>query len=593
MDSNLYINHIMSFLLKKIIVPSDFHSQTESVKEMQRDDLSGLVDTLTDFAVETATVDFHIESENENLTKILKEWLFSLNKNYKGQIPMGIKALAKEYFKERWKYSSFAVLKIAKWENVGGIILPTQMYFADGGSIYSKDKNNSEENLQLINYDYYLGHELKPSNKLSGRAILDKTNGRWFDEYPTPYLIKRGVYHNWKIVESLKNKETEILEQVIPYMMLVKKGTEKLATENIKIYSDEELKAVKEQFQKVLDEQKIPNSASKTNFRATNFDEMIEHIIPDLLKIFDSKLFQQAERNILAGLGFIDVVQGISDTRRESVLNPKVFIEEVKTGVEDFKQILTQLIFLIIEKNKTHIKYVNSNFHISSSPIKGFMTDKFKERIRQLYDRGLLSIQTAVELIGEIEFKTEVYRREQEAKKGLEETMYPHITENKEDKGIDLPGDADDEDIPDDKKDSVEKKNFNNSKIELITAPYSTTKDLPTRVKNNMDVDLQRTFVTVFNNAFKQYKNDTRAFRVAWSVIRQIARKDKNGKWTKKRKRVNGKLQKIKLTQAMLERILDKEEKEAIEDALKLQELKNATAKSELLNKLLKSKGKK
>lgn len=608
MDTNLYINWVLGALMEKIVVPTDFHSQVDAIQEMQKDDVSGLVDTLTDFAVNTADVEFAIESQNENLNNILAEWLYTINKGYNGKVPIGIDALAKEYFKERWKYSSFPVLKIAKWEKVGNMLLPTQMFFVDGGSIYAKDIDETDANLDLINYEYYLGKDFNEKNKLDKNVIFSKSNGRWFDEYPVPYLIKRGVYHNWKIVQSLKDKEIKVLDQIIPFMTLIKKGSEALATNDVKTYTDKELETVKEQYQKMLDDmQSITSSIDERNkknpLRVTNFDEEVQHIIPELTNIFNKTLFEQAERNILAGLGFIDVVQGISDSRRESVLNPKAFIEEVNAGVEDFKQILRQLVLLIIEKNNTHIKYVNSKFDIHSSPVKGFMSDDFKSQLRLLWERGQLSNRTYCELVGELPYNTEIHRREKELKEGLEVLMYPHQTKNNEQyespeeqerRGEDVKEeDVNGEPIPRDKVDDPEKYDVGKKAftIELEIAPYKTITDLPKQIKATMDSDLQEVFMRVFNNAYKQYNGDeTRAFRVAWSVIRQIARKGKDGQWHRKSKRVNGKLEKVRLNEAMLEKILEKEEKDAIDDALKMQELKNSQAKSELINKLLKNK---
>jgi cation transport regulator ChaB len=571
---------------------------------MLKDDVSGIVDTLTDFAIDSATVEFSIESENSNLTNILQEWLYTLNSGYEGKVPIGIRELAKEYFKERWKGSSFAVLKIAKWDKIGDFMLPTQLFFVDGGSIWSQDKDDADDNLDLLNYNYFLGKG--EDNPLDSNVIFAKTNGRWFDEYPNPYLIKRGVYHNWKILQSLKDKELKILDEVIPYFMLIQKGTEGLATSGTRTYTDEELKQVKEQYQQLMDEVHSVETSEekrdrKTPVRATNFDEEIKHVIPDLETIFKPILFQQAERNILAGLGFIDIVQGISDSRRESVLNPKAFIEEVKSAVEDFKQILKQLILLIIEKNKTHIKFVNKKFYIMSSPVKAFMTDGFKEMIRSMYDRGLISKQSAVELGVEVEFRTEKHRRKKEVAEGLEEEMYPPIIKNQEGAGTDLPGtqekvtDTEEEEIPEEKRNEVEKQNYDvgnkeNKKKEieeLEIAPYNNIGDLPTQVKTNMDSDLQSVFVRVFNNAYKQYQSDTRAFRITWSVIRNIAKKGKDGKWHRKQKRENGKLAKVQLTRAMLEKVIEEEEKDTIDEVMKVQQLEITQRKNKLLNKLL------
>ena len=466
-DNGYFINYVLSMLLKKIIVPGDYHGQVKVVKEMLVDDMTGLVDCLTDFAVTNATVDYNVETDNSEFTIKLKNWLENINANY-GTVPRGIRALAKEYFKERWKSSSFPVLKVKEWVDTGSIIIPSKMFFVDGESIYAKDTDDSQIN-SINGYEYYLGQEQNAEKLDTKKCILTKPFGRWFDEYATPYLIKRGIYHNYQIIKSLKDKQTTILDQVIPYLLLIKKGTEGLATNNIKTYSDEELKAVIQQFQELMDTLKstdLTEKQIKSPIRATQFDEDIKHLIPDLSTIFNRDLFTVAEKNIIAGLGFIDVVEAVSTSRRESILNPKAFMEEVRNGVEDFKNdILHELIARIKEKNTAHPKYMKSDFYVTSSPIKGFMTDDFKELIRSLYDRGRISSQTAVEIIGEVDFKTEIYRREKEAKEGIDIIMYPPVKENREGQGADLPQDLgnppkkDEDEIPEDKK-GIEADNY-------------------------------------------------------------------------------------------------------------------------------------
>jgi len=588
LDGSTFINYALSFLLKKIIVPSDYKAQVEAVEEMQKDDLTGLVDSLTDFAVESATVDFSIETDNEKFTKTLKTWMERVNMDY-SQIPSGIKELSKQYFKERWKYSSFPILKIAEWGTIDGIVVPTKMFFVDGKSIVAHDIDEEDDNLKVTNYDYYLGAKKEAKYKLDKGCVYARPYSRWFDEYPVPYLIKRGVYHNWRIIQSLKNMQSKVIEQVIPYMMTIKKGTEVLAKENIKTYSDTELKSVIAEMQALVDNMKstdLGEKSTKAPIRATNFDEEIKHLIPDLSTIFAPKLFAQAERNILSGLGFIDVIQGISDTRRESILNPKGFVTEIKSGVDGFKGILKELVFLIQENNKRHPKYMKSTFYVSASPVNAFMTDQFKQEVRLLWKHGQLSDQTYCELVGEVEFQTEVHRRGKEAKEGIDEIMYPHLTDNREDKGIDLPGEEEDEDgnpKDKDKIDDPEKYNMSSkyncscpkcgtkkvapegkhcnkikcpkcgslmrranrpgtgrpdkspnakkAKVELEGSPYPTLQSLPPAVKK-LSKKKQRTFQKAWNRAY-YYKlaktgnkktAETYAFRVAWASIKSKKR---------------------------------------------------------------------
>jgi len=533
-ENGMFINYMLSTLLKRIIVPEDYHDQVQAIKGLLKDDVTGLIDSLTDFAVQSASVDYNIETGNENLNNILKNWLDKINIDYNGRIPLGIKSLASEYFKERWKASSFPVLRIAKWDTVkGGIIVPSRMFFLDGESITAKDKDEKNDNLTLFSYDYYLGDESKEANKLGKSEIFARPYGRWFDKYPTPYLIKRGIYHNYRIIKSLKENQSKILDQIIPYLLLIKKGTEGLATQNIKSYSNTELQQVVDDMKALMDDVKSTTAgdkAIKAPIRVTNFDEEMKHLIPDIKSMFDSGLFEQAERNILGGLGFVDIVQGISNTRRESVLNPKAFVEEVKSAVEDFKNhILIPLIYKIQEKNKVNRKYMSEEVIVTNSPVRGFMTEQFKQEIRLLWKHGQISNRTYCELVGETAYQTEIMRREKELKEGIDLTMYPHLTDNKEGTGIDIPGKETDKNGTPTNRDKIDNKDkFDVSKTkELEGAPYQKLSQLPDYIKK-LDKKTQKKWKKTFNKAYAYKLGQTGdhkqaeiyAFRVANSQIK-------------------------------------------------------------------------
>ncbi|GAG68711.1 unnamed protein product, partial [marine sediment metagenome] len=110
---------------------------------------------------------------------------------------------------------------------------------------------------------------------------------------------------------------------------------------------------------------------------------------------------------------------------------------------------------------------------------------------------------------------------------------------------------------------------------------------LPARVKKNLSPGLQRVFLRVFNQAYQTYKNDSRAFRIAWGVIKKIARQNKQGKWVRKAK--------AKITKAIIEKVLEKEqeeifaeeEKKVVGKALKMKKLEVVKKQAELLDKLL------
>lgn len=469
--NGILINTLFGILNKKITTPTDFHDQVDAVKTMLTNDVTGLIDSLSDFLVSSSNVNYQIQTESDKLDKTLKKWLsFNINKDYKGQVPRGINSLAEEYFKERWKSSSFPILKITKWDTIDGIKLPVKMFFVDGGSVYEKAQSSV---MKIGKYKYFLGKGRAPEERLEKGVIITKPFGRWFDRYPVPFLIKRGIYANYRLIDALKTKQSEILNQIIPYMLLLKKGTEGLALAELKgeggkIYSDPDLKKIVTDLKKTIKDS-FNSLKAESLTRVSQFDEELKHLIPELDGMFKPLLFAAAEKAVLGGFGFLDIAQAISSNRTESILNPTAFINEVNRGVKDFKnQILWELIYRVMEENKeVHKIYMNKEFEILASPVKGFTTDKFRTMIRSFYDRGIISRQTAVEMGVEVPFESEVLRIKNEKKRNLEKEQYPPITQNLEQHpdAETQPKDKKDKQIPEDKTNPIEKKNFNNAKV--------------------------------------------------------------------------------------------------------------------------------
>lgn len=550
--NGLFMNYLLSALYRKVIVPNDFHTQSIAVREIMRNDISGLVDSLTTFQVQSASVHYEIKTDNPNLNKILKEWLHSINIGYNGKLPSGINALATEYFKERWKGGSFPVLKIIEWDTLAGddsgFVVPMKMAFLDGGSIYSKRVSNDQNYVDIIGYDYYLGRKRDKEDKLDKNCIITKPSCRWYDEYPVPYLIKNGVYYNWKMIQSLKDKQAQVLDQILPYLLTVQKNTEQMAITKGVNYDDDKLKKVAGQMEEVIqrmnDFQFDGQRKSKTPIRVSQFDEKIEHLIPDLKTILADELFASFEKGILNGLGFVRVADPLSSLRKETVLNPKAFVEEVKTGIEDFKQILREIVILIQQQNDKKIKYVNADFRVMSSPVKGFMTDEFKQTMRSLYDRGLVSKKLTTEVIGETNYEHEVEERKHESKDGQDYFMYPPVIQNVEQVGLEYPGNppstpkgvkkakpAQDGVTTQDKISPVEKQNYKASILieGLLGSPYESIADLPDSVKETIKTPkARRTWLGAFNGAYNFYmgkfgdakKAETLAFKTAWARVK-------------------------------------------------------------------------
>lgn len=74
--------------------------------------------------------------------------------------------------------------------------------------------------------------------------------------------------------------------------------------------------------------------------------------------------------------------------------------------------------------------------------------------------------------------------------------------------------------------------------------PYQTRDDLPESVRYVLPEHAQDIFKEAFNNAIKEYQDPKKrrdksspeqiAFRVAWSAVEKVYRKNENGQWERK-----------------------------------------------------------
>jgi hypothetical protein len=276
--------------------------------------------------------------------------------------------------------------------------------------------------------------------------------------------MQRGIYQNLKLLEMIIGKGENFIAKALEYMLVMKKGTESLAKEGKAefIYSEAELKKAKEDFQTLAQDMKVVDGIPTYT---TNFDTDLSHFVPDYSALLKQELYSPIERRLLSALGLIDIVQGVSSTRRESTLNPKPFLTEVEKGIGDFQTLLYDIVYTIVEKNKiAHPKYFSSELKINTSHVKAFIDDSLRDHLRSMYDRGLVSKQTYAEVVDTVNFDIEVARRTTETKEKLDDTMYPPVIQNQEGTGFDTTTKknvAPTDKIPEDKK-GPEAKNFKN-----------------------------------------------------------------------------------------------------------------------------------
>lgn len=469
--TNEILRQLNKLLYSSVSIPTDFHSQCSLTKDILKSDTSGLINSLLDYQIKNALVDIYFETTNNNLNNNLNSWLENININFLGQgVEVGIKGLFKEYLKERWKNASFPCLKIGEWTKIDGINVPNVLFFVDGSAIRAFPKNEKEDKRSLISYNYYLGtgsdaELLKPGRE----CLLYKPYVRWYDKYPTPYLIGRGVYKHWKIINTLKDRQMSILSQIIEYLALIKLGSDELTRQGI-VPGQAEQQAVGDSIQRLVDrsEESTTKSekVSKTMMRVTNYDESFQQLVPDIESMFKPILIETAEEAILSALGFVNIAD-IDSSRKDSLLNPKPFIAECEAAIDDFKRIINDLVIMIKSKNRGNIKYTNLDWKVKNTEIIDYLDKDFYDRMRSMYDRGLLSKKTYSKICGDniFEYDLEVKYRKEEKRKGDDVTMYPQPIQNNLNQNINIPQEIPEENTTPDKT-GIEKKNYNMSKEE-------------------------------------------------------------------------------------------------------------------------------
>jgi len=335
------------------------------------------------------------------------------------------------------------------------------------------------------------------------------------------------------------DKSDEVISKILPYLFLIQKGTENMFLQGEVNYTDEELKELTDNFKEQV--QKYRSEKSKVPTNAIPFDTKYEHLIPDLSKILKEELYRQGYRAILAGLGFIDMLE-ITPSRQESRMNPKAFVSEINEGVAGFKQILLEAIYLIEEKNKSAHKKLFSDkgkIIIVSSPLR-INVEQILADLRSGFDRGVSSIESYQEILG-LDPTTEKERRQKELANGDEELFYPHLIQNQEatpDRmGIPAkPKDTTKLEDQNKKKNTPETKNKTASlEEELEIAPYQTNEDLPEHLQY-LPEGAKDAFRKTFNDTYP--KGEDYAFPVAYTAMKRWLKKhgyvkNSDGKWVK------------------------------------------------------------
>jgi cation transport regulator len=323
---------------------------------------------------------------------------------------------------------------------------------------------------------------------------------------------------------------------MIPYILALRAGDATLLAKNMMGDIEKQLGDVKDSLKQARRNKKYQHDSGDMILKG-RYDLDIEHLMPDLTKLFNESIIRPVNYDLLAGLGLIEL-QGFSSSRQESMLNPKVLIEEITNGVNDVKHLYEEVIALIIEKNKElHPKHMGEEIRVVPGIIKAFLTDDMRKMIKSHVDTGILSIEDAFEGLPQgYDFEVSRNRRKQEADNGDDELFFPRVILN-QDSNVepDVPGSRvpTPQEVPQNKKKVVKPVKKVKASSEYVQAPYDNVSQLPNAVKNHLPTAAQHIFMRVVNEALKEGKSDADAFKLAWGVVKKSFKKV-GDKWVKK-----------------------------------------------------------
>ena len=421
-----FFNSLLSSNLK-VKVPTDFHGQVNIVDKFLKNDVTGMISTIVDFMVQSANVPIKFESKNNTLNSIFEDWQNDINSDVNIDIPRGFRSLSEQYYRERWR-SSFIVLNI-NWGKINGYEMPINMWFSDGGMVYVE---HNDTNLKTTRYFIGPKLSLKAEIKSFGKksAIIRKPYNMWYDQYPTPYLVKKGALHHALIKSMILDKQSQGVQQAFPAMLAIKMGSEEAMRRN-EMPTEPELTDMQNKLKKLKGDS-YDRAIGEGLVGAFPHDVNFENLLPDFDKILNEKLMTGTDRNLLMALGLIEF-KGFSTNREESVLNPKPLVSEIEDGADDFNQLMNDVVYEIQKRNRaTKRNFSTKDVSVSHDPIKSLLTDAMKLLIRSLYDRGLVSKSDTVEGTTAYNFEQQVEKRKREIDANLDEIMKAPVILNQD-----------------------------------------------------------------------------------------------------------------------------------------------------------------
>jgi len=547
-------------LRANIKVASGFGNQVTQVDTILDNDKTGMVTPIYNFMVQAATVPMKIETGNETLNEVLQVWQTKvLNRNTNVAMQSGLRALSTENFRERWR-SSLLGLNV-QWGthnfggNIGKWVVPKKMWFFNGGAIRTEKNTSIDARKFYLKIDKNRENDIELNSNLKKSIYIRRPFTSLHKDYVVPYFTQRGTVFNALYKSSITQKQSDVIESLIPLILKLQAGSDDLMKQGIKP-TKEEFDDLKEQLTQAYENYRNTGNVSDL-IASLRHDVNLDYLIPDLTKIFSDGISKSVNRDLMSSLGMIEL-QGFG-TRQEAMLNPKVMIEEVVDGVGDWAALLNEVMLDMLMRNEAaHPNLSQAEIQVIPGIIQAFLTDEMRALIRSMYDRGDISRQSGVEEITSLHFETQVQRIIKEKARGLDKICKPPVIQNIE---KDLDPTVDNINLEDQgkKPGTPEADNFNKSilenyksillakkkvKSDEITGtakeidtvfPYKDVDALPKELKDALPLGAQIIWTKAFNEAVKISPDVASSAEQAWDKVDEKYEKvSDEEKWVKK-----------------------------------------------------------
>jgi hypothetical protein len=451
---------------KELTVETGFYPQVRECYRIWQQGGDNLVSSVLDMYVSSATNYGAIIHSDKKAGKIITD-IFKYWKDYvvnSGMsLPTGLDSVYKEWIME--SFGSRLCILYVVWDEVEipagsgkRYTVPVTMYVPNaygikvvGGNIlgdhqyYFRTKEEMERSYLSTKFSYednyieqYKNQDKQKQN--DSKLPLNKSHSiyvralgtRSYENYPIPFLFHRGTAQLIKVKEALRKSDYRTAIGIINDILMIKKGSDELTKLGI-TYGEKELTALKDLLRERL---------GTSQAFLTTYDTEMKHISPDTQSLLSREKYFEVDKDILASLGLINI--RIEGERRESELNYKGFLLETQGVMKEFKDIMEKDLYMdFVRRNQDAHPELFKEFSrllYIYKPINIWITDEGKRLIKNWYNSGLISKRNAIETTTDMNYDVEKIERQAESAAGDDDTMYPPIIQNQEEKGIDTQG---------------------------------------------------------------------------------------------------------------------------------------------------------